>query len=263
MAAHWCKVASNLDSHPKIRRAGRLGREVFLFALRRNAEPGNPVPGRLPADELEPWYVADQLQMTETEAITGVTAAIAAGLLAKDGNSYLIVSWKDGWGKGGGSDAARQARYRENKKLREDDGEVVMPTVTRNVTRNVTPVTRNVTQRNGDGCYVDQIRGEETNHHTQVASDLPREAPVKRRKGIPDDWQPRAEERELAARLGLDCDTEADEFKTYWLGDGRPKKDWHQTFRNRLQAQSKRPPRSGQSGLWPSQSTPTRKIEKL
>jgi hypothetical protein len=252
MAAHWCKVASNLDSHPKIRRAGRLGREVFLFALRRNAEPGNPVPGRLPADELEPWYVADQLQMSEVEAVTGVTAAIAAGLIAKDGNSYVIVSWKDGWGKGGGTNAERQARHRENKKLRDSDCDIVMPTVT-----------RNVTQRYGNGSNTDQIRGEETNHHTQVASDLPPVVPIKRRKGIPDDWQPRAEERELAARLGLDCDTEADEFKTYWLGDGRPKKDWHQTFRNRLQAQSKRPPRSGQSGLWPSQSTPTRKIEKL
>jgi hypothetical protein len=86
-------------------------------------------------------------------------------------------------------------------------------------------------------------------------------AKKKRRGGIPEDWQPRTDERELASRLGLDCDAEADEFKAYWLGDGRPKSDWHQTFRNRLMAQGKRKP--GQGGFWPSQSTPTRKIEKL
>lgn len=121
MAQHWCKVASNLDSHPKVRRAGRLGREVFLFALRRNAEPGNPVPGRLPKDELAPWYVADQLQMPESEAIAGVTSAISAGLLSEEGHCYLIVSWKDGWGKSNGTGAERQARYKENKKLTPGD----------------------------------------------------------------------------------------------------------------------------------------------
>lgn len=49
MAESWCKVASDLDSDPKIRRAGRLGREVFLFVLRRNARPGNPIPGLVAA----------------------------------------------------------------------------------------------------------------------------------------------------------------------------------------------------------------------
>jgi hypothetical protein len=117
MALSWCKVASNLDSHPKIRKAGRLGREVFLFALRRNAEPGNPVPGRLPKYQLDSWYVAEQLQMSESEAVTGVTLAVTHGLLKEEGNSYLIVGFDDAWGKMPASGKDRTAKWRENGKL--------------------------------------------------------------------------------------------------------------------------------------------------
>ncbi len=117
MGLSWCKMASNLDSHPKIRRAGRSGREVFLFVLRQNAEPGNPVPGRLPIDRLEPWYLADQLMMPESDAVTGVTRAVEAGLLLLDGHSYLIVGWEAEWSKEleDRRDATRErvAKYRE------------------------------------------------------------------------------------------------------------------------------------------------------
>jgi hypothetical protein len=117
VAISWCKVASNLDSHPKIIQAGRLGREVFLFALRLNAEPGNPVPGRLPSRQLEPWFVARQLMMPEEEAVTGVTAAVTVGLLAKDGECYLINGFDESWGKAPSSGKQRTAKWRENKQL--------------------------------------------------------------------------------------------------------------------------------------------------
>jgi len=245
MAAHWCKVASNLDTHPKIRKAGRLGREVFLFALRRNAEPGNPVAGRIPADELEPWYVADLLQMSCDEAVTGVTAAVTAGLLVKDGASYVIVSWKDGWGKDNSNGAARTAKWRENKKVEKSDKACDA---------------RDVTQRHGDACDTDKTRLDKTRSSSPPAAQVSDGEPVKRRKGIPDDWKPRDEERAQAAELGLDCDAEAAEFFAYWLGDGRPKKNWDQTFRNRLLSQAKRK----QPNLWggaPQQ--PIRKIKDL
>lgn len=126
MALSWCKVASNLDSHPKIRQAGHLGREVFLFALRRNAEPGNPVPGRIPKQELADWYVADLLMLSKEDATAGLTAAIEAGLLRDEGDAYQIVAWKAGWGRGSDGSAERTARWRENKQLRgcDADGDV-------------------------------------------------------------------------------------------------------------------------------------------
>jgi uncharacterized phage protein (TIGR02220 family) len=144
----WCKVASNLDSHPKIRKAGRNGREVFLFALRRNAEPGNPVPGRLPLEMLEDWYLADQLMMSRDEAVTGVTAAVTAGLLARDGNEWVIVGWDHDWGKTAVPGNERTKRWREKKQLA--DGVTARDA-------------RDVTESHGDACdALDQRRGEET-----------------------------------------------------------------------------------------------------
>lgn len=143
----WCKVASNLDSHPKIRKAGRYGREVFLFALRRNAEPDNPVPGRLPAAILEPWFIADQLMMPESEAVTGVTACVTAGLLLQDGESWLIDGWDDDWGKRPLSVGERVSKHRESKKKSDL----------------VTSGNANaVTDRSSNGCNaLDQTRSEE------------------------------------------------------------------------------------------------------
>jgi uncharacterized phage protein (TIGR02220 family) len=156
VALSWCKVASNLDTHPKVRKAGRNGREVFLFALRRNAEPGNPIPGRIPKDELEPCYLADLLQMPECDAVTGVTAAVTAGLLALEGDSYAIVSWKDGWGKDNGTGAERTARYRENKKL-----QAAVTGVTSHI----------VTPSHGDACDIEEKRLEEKREHVSGKPD--------------------------------------------------------------------------------------------
>ena len=52
MSRSWCKVSASLDSHPKIRRAGNLGRQVFEFALRRNAEIDGV--GVIPRHHLDP-----------------------------------------------------------------------------------------------------------------------------------------------------------------------------------------------------------------
>lgn len=192
----WCKVASNLDSHPRIRRAGRNGREVFLFALRRNAEPDNPVPGRVPAVMLEPWYVADQLMMTEDEAVTGVTAAVTAGLLVQDGQSWVIVGWESDWGKTTATAAERTAKWRESKKRDVTRDAVTSP--------KVTDVTR-------DACdALDQIRSEEIRREEKreqkedsaapsAGVSVPTPSISKRRKSKPRQFTP--EQREIAMRV--------------------------------------------------------------
>jgi hypothetical protein len=72
-----------------------------------------------------------------------------------------------------------------------------------------------------------------------------------RRRSIPADWQPSEREKARARELGLNVDREAAEFLSYWLGDGRPKKDWDQTFRNRLEQCSQRPANRRTNGLTP------------
>jgi hypothetical protein len=69
---------------------------------------------------------------------------------------------------------------------------------------------------------------------------------------IPPDWQPGETERQLATELGLNCDQEAVEFQSYWLSEGKTKKDWNQAFRNRLYSQARR---GGSSKGW-RQNTP-------
>ncbi len=72
-----------------------------------------------------------------------------------------------------------------------------------------------------------------------------------RRHSIPADWSPHEREKAQALELGLNVEREAAEFKSYWLGDGRPKKDWDQTFRNRLEQCSQRPANRRTNGLTP------------
>lgn len=81
---------------------------------------------------------------------------------------------------------------------------------------------------------------------------------TKRRCRIPDDWEPKPAERALAESLGLNCDTEAEEFKDFWLGDGRPKSNWDRTFRVRLRAQANR-----QGGSRFHRQSEPRRIEDL
>ncbi len=106
----WAKMASNLDSNPKIRRAGRDAREVFLFIVRRNADLD--LGGRVPRQHCEPWYLADQLMMSENEACHGMSRAVAADLIRDEGAFFAIVGWDDQWSKRPLSPTERKQKQR-------------------------------------------------------------------------------------------------------------------------------------------------------
>jgi hypothetical protein len=183
MQQTWCKVATNLDSHPKIRRAGRNGREVFLFALRKNMEPGNPVRGLLPGPILDPWYLSDQLLMSEAEAIEGLNRCVNSGLLIKEGNAWKIGGWKEAeWGLADSTERTRKWRARgtDSPPLSGDDDAdaVTSPPVTvtpvTSPTVTVTPVTSPTVTC--DGVTVDKRRQEETRQEKRQESRPPAEA---------------------------------------------------------------------------------------
>jgi len=143
MGAGFIKVAADLDSNPKIRRAGRAGREVFLFVLRRcNLQERD---GRCSRSNVEPWYLADQLMMPEAEATEGVARAIAAGLIAIDGGQVVICGWDDEWAKRPADGAERTERWRNRRRV-EAVKEAPSPNVTvtagddRSVTDRHTPI---------------------------------------------------------------------------------------------------------------------------
>lgn len=217
----WCKVASNLDSHPRVRRAGRNGREVFLFALRRNAEPDNPVPGRVPAVMLEPWYLADQLMMPEAEAVTGVTGAVTSGLLFQDGDSWVIVGWEGDWGKKPIEGKDRTAKWREKQKPKSE----------------VTDVTsRNVTESHRDESdALDQRREEEKRLEEKKS------ASKTRASQLPDLWAPARSETNLtveaeAKSRGVDLRVELMKLRDWAKAKGATGKDWDARWRNWLRS---------------------------
>lgn len=76
---------------------------------------------------------------------------------------------------------------------------------------------------------------------------------------IPEDWQPRDEDREFARSLGLDPDKLRDEFVDYWIaipGSRGAKLNWFSTYRNRAREVAGRRnaygQRSGQTRTNPS-----------
>lgn len=106
----FAKIDAGLDAHPKVRRAGRDGREVFLFLLRKNAMAD--FNGRIPSSHLDPWYLADQLMMSEEEARNGLSRAVTAGLIVESEGHCVILGWDDEWAKRPLTNLERQHRFR-------------------------------------------------------------------------------------------------------------------------------------------------------
>lgn len=132
--------------------------------------------------------------------------------------------------------------------------------VNNNLSRDVT--SSHTESRGVTACHSDsdqtQIRSEIC--ETRDAAPHTEESPSakKRARRIPEDWQPREAELRLAESLGLDGQSEANEFRDYWLGDGRPKLDWDRTFASRLRQR----PRPMRRTLFGVDEAP-RKIKEL
>lgn len=124
----YAKIDCYLDSNPKIRKAGRAGREVFMFLLRRNRLLD--AHGFLPAINVDPDYLADQLMMDCHEASRGVTACCDTKLITVSDQNVTIIGWSDEWAREPKSDAERQADRR--RKLKE--AELLSKEVTFDVT---------------------------------------------------------------------------------------------------------------------------------
>lgn len=106
----FCKVDANLDHNPKIRRGGRLAREVYEFVLRRNRLVGRD--GRLSASNVDPDYLSDELMTPRSEVEKGMRRAVEVGLLALEGDQVAIVGWSEEWGRTPRTAAERQADRR-------------------------------------------------------------------------------------------------------------------------------------------------------
>ena len=108
----YCQVDANLDTNPKIRKAGRDGRDIFEFLLRRVAL--GRTAGSVPLKYIECWYLADLLMMSEDDARNGIARAVDAGLIGIDqeGGVVRLLGWTEEWGRRPKEGKERQAEYR-------------------------------------------------------------------------------------------------------------------------------------------------------
>lgn len=229
MGQSWCKVSSSLDSHPKIRKAGNLGRQVFEFCLRRNAELDRG--GSIPDDHLEPEYLAQVLMLSSDDAATGVSRCVTVGLLVRDTRNYVISGWDEEWGKRPLTDAERK----RNQRARSDRSTTV--TKSHDV---------NVTESDGHECHAEK-RVQEKRERAEPpdepaiaaqptepsATKPPRAAP---RRALDPAWTPpRSDsildaERAATAR-GVDIGFELEQMRDWAAGNAIKKADWDATWR--------------------------------
>jgi hypothetical protein len=209
----WAKMDARLDTSPKIRKAGRNGREVFLFLLRRNRLlAGGGADGRVPASNIEPWYLAEQLMMSEADAVTGVGNAVTAGLIAVSSDFVTICGFSEEWGgKAALSPAEKQKAYRDRQR-----GQVALPTVTEACNES------NALPRR------EEKRGEE-NRESGVRA--PRRKPS---TPMPSGWVPNQTHVDIAAKLGVDMPVEAIKFSDHAAANDKRFVDWDAGFRTWL-----------------------------
>ncbi len=155
----FAKMAGTLDSNRKIRKAGRDGRDVFLWVLRQVALRDSD--GCIPTDDLTDFdYLADQLMCDPVDAERGVAAACSAGLLITDNEHGVtrIVGWDSDWGRRPMSNAERQALYR----LRHGSAKDNHKESQKRVTETALPVTEAVTSNVVEESRVEEREGRVT-----------------------------------------------------------------------------------------------------
>jgi hypothetical protein len=244
----FAKIDANLDTNPKIRKAGRDGRDVFEFVLRRIAVLKSA--GAISIKNIDISYLAEMLMMSEDEARHGVSRAVTADLLAIDQENGLVivVGWNDEWGRRPQTTTERKRAERARKKAEIQQSFDVVTNSHADVTfdRDESRMSR----RRGEERRGDQMREEES-----VEPAAPQ--PVNRTKtGLPDGWKPtETEVNKIAAdearSRGVDLDFELKKFHDHAAGKGWRMKDWDATWRNWTRnAHSRSGPRSNERNVF-------------
>lgn len=212
-------MAADLDSHPKILKAGADGREVFLFLLRRNAQMDYE--GRLPLSELEPTFISHHLMRDESTVSHGLSRCVTAGLLERDIDFWGISGWDEEWSKRAMTAAERKAKSRAKSLQPKEEGAEVTKSHDSIVTQS-------------DCHTLDQIRSDQIiERGTAGSARLPRAASLR------EDWEPNEQHRALATGLHVSVAAEAALFRDHYAAVGGRMRDWDAAFRKWLRNASK------------------------
>lgn len=231
----WAKLDPGFYSNRKVIRAGRNGREVFVFALCVNASRG--AKGSIPASDLEPWYVARQLGISEDDAMDGVTRALDAGLLVRDGDEVQISGWDSDWSRRPATRGEIQKAYRERGKDR------YQGVVTRDHKNSALPIDQR-DQRERSAVTLSLSASRDSGG--TAAKGAARGAPQQ----VSDTWGPTQAAAEYAQSRSLDLDHEAAQFRRVAKANGHTYADVDAAFelfmsRSRDVGKKRRAPQTG------------------
>jgi hypothetical protein len=163
-----------------------------------NAQRG--AQGWIPSADLEPWYIAKQLDIPESDAADGVTKAVTAGLLKAEDSCVIILGWGDDWSRRARTRAEIQKNYRERKKGTEERYE---DEVTSDHQSNALP-----------------IRGEERRSERVHGNSL----------SLPEDFSASQEARKIAEDRRLDLVFELAQFRDHTQSAGWSSENWDASF---------------------------------
>lgn len=263
----YAKMAGSLDSNRKVRKAGRNGREVFLWVMRQVALRDSD--GWIPlADVTDFEHVADQLMCSASDAEDGFNRAVTAALLSVTGDECSVVGWDSDWGRRPKTGAERQreyvARQKQNKGLRDSSPESVTEAssqMTANVTSDVNRIEENrIEERESRSASPPaDPPSPQAGFRLESSQRATKARPRQAKTALPDSWAPDLDTTALARTLGVDVATEVDRMRDWARGSGSRKADWGATFRNWLRkASEERPvrrpaPRQGEDQMIRSQ----------
>ncbi len=179
----YAKMDINLDNSRKIRRAGRNGRDVYLWVLRQVAMRDSE--GEMPAVDLEDHeWLADQLMCSVADVREGIEAAKRTSLIDVVDGVCFVVGWGDEWAKRTSTGAERQARYKKRRLASPGDGGDGAKSEVTEVTEPRHPVTE-VTEGDGGDAGKERKERKESERHPGEAPGLFSGVPVEPKPPTP------------------------------------------------------------------------------
>lgn len=112
--ALWAKIDAGFFRNPKVRKAGRDGREVYLWLLLVNR--AHDFNGTIPANYADPKYIAREIEMRPYLVAAALSRCVAAQLIAvSPRGDAALCGWDGDWRTKADDSRERVRKHRANK----------------------------------------------------------------------------------------------------------------------------------------------------
>lgn len=111
--ALWAKIDAGFHRNPKVRKAGRDGRDVYLWLLLANR--AHDFNGTIPAHYADPKYIAREIELRPNLVAKAIERCVAAGLVGVSAvGGVVLLGWDGDWRTKADDSRARVRKHRAN-----------------------------------------------------------------------------------------------------------------------------------------------------